>query len=184
MMSDKLHLGAGNEVLEGWINHDVAPLPGIDVVHDLEVFPYPFADSQFGSVRMINVLEHLSSTIKVMEELHRITRHDADVVIRVPYWNSRDMATDPTHKTAYSEYSFDFFDPSKRHCRERPYYSSARFQIVRKHYYTYAYWGLPIMRLHFRRVSEPRKQRILEGLARHFCGVIWVMEFELKTIKP
>jgi SAM-dependent methyltransferase len=182
-MTQKLHIGAGNEVLPGWINHDVAPLPGIDVVHDLEVFPWPFADNQFNELRMINVLEHLSNTVKTLEEIHRITAADAKVTIRVPYWNSRDMATDPTHKVAFSEYSFNYFDPGTRHGKERPYYSSARFRIAAKHYYTYFWWGFPRVQLAYRRVSKPRQQRRLEALARHFCGVIWVMEFDLVTLK-
>jgi hypothetical protein len=182
-MTQKLHIGAGNEILEGWVNHDVAALPGIDVVHDLEAFPWVFEDNQFEEVRMINVLEHLTNMVKTMEEIHRITAPDAKVTIRVPYWNSRDMATDPTHKVFFSEYSFDYFDPSTRHGKERPYYSTARFRIAAKHYYTYFWWGFPRVQLAYRRVSTPTSQRILEALARHLGGVIWVMEFDLVTLK-
>jgi SAM-dependent methyltransferase len=182
-MTQKLHIGAGNEILEGWVNHDVAALPGIDVVHDLEVFPWAFEDNQFSEVRMINVLEHLSNMVKSMEEIHRITAPGAKVTIRVPYWNSRDMATDPTHKVFFSEYSFDYFDPDKTHCKLRPYYSTARFRIVAKHYYTFFWWGFPRIQLAYRKVSTPSYQRILEALARHLGGVIWVMEFDLVTLK-
>ena len=108
---------------------------------------------------------------------------DAKVTIRVPYWNSRDMATDPTHKVFFSEYSFDYFDTSTRHGKERPYYSTARFRIAAKHYYSYFWWGFPRVQLAYRKVSTPRSMRILEALARHFCGVIWVMEFDLVTLK-
>ena len=31
----KLHLGCGHIIKDGWLNHDLAPLSGVDVVHDL-----------------------------------------------------------------------------------------------------------------------------------------------------
>ena len=173
--TQKLHVGAGTDILAGWINHDLVPLPGVDVVHNLEVFPWPFENSSFNEIRMINVLEHLSNTINTLEELHRISAPQAQLTIRVPYWNSPDMATDPTHKAFFSEHTFDYFDPDERHCKERPYYSTARFKIVKKHYY--------IRARGYRKISAKWMQNILEGLAHHFCGIIWVIEFELAAIK-
>ena len=117
---ERLHLGCGNDVLPGWVNHDLAALPGVDVVHDLDSYPWPFEDDRFDEVRLHHVLEHLSEPVRAIEELHRITRDGGAVEVRVPYWNSTDWATDPTHKTPFSEYSFDFFDPATRHGRERP----------------------------------------------------------------
>src|SRR5207244_6816950 len=39
-MKTKLHLGCGHIIKEGWVNHDLAHLPGVDVVHDLRTFPW------------------------------------------------------------------------------------------------------------------------------------------------
>jgi hypothetical protein len=94
----------------------------------------------------------------------------------VPYWNSQDWATDPTHRTAFNEYSFDFFDPTTRHGRERPYYSAARFSIRSK-----TFWAKPTR--YYRPVRNRWGLALLSGLARHFGGVIWVVEFELVTLK-
>jgi SAM-dependent methyltransferase len=157
------------------LNHELAPLPGVDVAFDLETIPWPFPDGAFEQVRMINVLEHLTNTVASIEELHRVCDDGALVTVRVPYWNSPDMITDPTHKSFFNENSFDFFDPGKRHCQERPYYSKARFRVQRKHYYirALAYW----------RVSGRLAQVVLERLARHLGGIIWVLEFELVAVK-
>jgi hypothetical protein len=175
-MPRRLNVGCGNEVLPGWVNHDVAPLPGVDVIHDLTQFPWPFESASFEEIRLIHVLEHLPHTIQTLEELHRIAALGATLVIRVPYWNSPDMISDPTHQAFFNEYTFDYFDPSQRHCRERPYYSSARFAIRSKTYWTKAinrYWP----------IHSPTAQTVLSALARYVGGVIWVIEFELKALE-
>jgi SAM-dependent methyltransferase len=173
---ERLHLGCGHNVLPGWVNHDLAALPGVDVVHDLDEMPWPFASDRFDLVRLHHVLEHLREPIRAIEELHRITKDGGTVEVRVPYWNSKDWATDPTHRTPFNEFSFDFFDPSTRHGRERPYYSTARFSIRSK-----TFWVKAIR--HYRPVRNQTGLAILSGLARHLGGVIWVVEFELVALK-
>lgn len=175
-MSTKLHIGCGNEILDGWVNHDLVLLPGVDVVHDLTAFPWPFESDRFTEIRMFHVLEHLPDTIRTMEELHRVAAPGGRLVVRVPYWNSPDFGTDPTHRSAFNEHSLEYFDPSERHCRERPYYSTARFRIDRKHYFTK-------FRGKYRKVSRRWRQRLLEKAATHLGGIIWVIEFELIALK-
>jgi SAM-dependent methyltransferase len=171
----KLHLGCGSDILEGWVNVDSAQIPGVNVVHDLGVFPWPFEAGSVGEVRMLHTLEHLPDTVKTLEEIHRVCSPGARVVIHVPYWNSRDVVTDPTHKKAFTEYSFDFFDPSKQYCKERPYYTTARFRVDNKNYF--------IKAGSYRKVTAPLAKTFLEVAARHLCGVIWAMEIELTALK-
>lgn len=130
-LKTKLHLGCGHIIKEGWLNHDVAPLPGVDVVHDLREFPWPFEDGQFEEVYADNVLEHLRDTIKTMEEIYRITKPGARIFIGVPFWNSFEAWGDPTHERLFSEEIFEFFDPTTWRGKERSYYTKAKFKIER-----------------------------------------------------
>jgi SAM-dependent methyltransferase len=171
----KLNVGCGTDIKPDYINLDVADLPGVDIAHDLTRFPWPFGDNSFEKIQLINVLEHLPDTISTLEELHRIARPDAKIIVRVPYWNSPDMLADPTHKRAFSERTLDFFDPACPECRDRPYYSRARFKIARKSCYIKFFFYL--------KISLPVLTGLLFFLARYLGAVVWVIEFELRVIK-
>src|SRR5436309_921097 len=73
MAPARLNLGSGTDVREGYVNLDIAALPGVDVVHDLSRLPLPFEDAQFEEVLCKDILEHLDY-VPVLRELHRIIR--------------------------------------------------------------------------------------------------------------
>jgi SAM-dependent methyltransferase len=174
----RINFGCGTDIKEGFINVDNFAGKGVDVIHDFEQFPYPFENESIDELIAINVLEHLSAPVTVMEEIHRIMKKDGEVTIRVPYYNARDMYTDPTHKAFFSQQSFDYFDPSRRHCQERPYYSTARFSIET----TYVYTNI-LFPFKYYKVKPGLLQKFLLGLAGVFGNVVWVIEFRLKAIK-
>ncbi len=68
----KLNLGCGKDIKEGYINLDKWALGEVDVVHNLNLFPYPFKDNIFDEILCSHLLEHVNDLIKVMEELHRM----------------------------------------------------------------------------------------------------------------
>lgn len=175
MTKNKLNVGCGKDIRPDFVNLDVAPLPGVDVVHDLTRKPWPFEDNRFDHIELINVLEHLPDTIGTLEELHRIARDGATLIVRVPFWNSPDMLADPTHKRSFSERTLNFFDPAFPECRDRPYYSSARFRIVRKSCYIRFFYYL--------RINNPLLTRALFFLARFAGAIVWVVEFDLVALK-
>lgn len=125
--SDKLNLGCGLDIKEGYVNID-KKRPA-DVLHDLNKFPYPFGDNAFGEVHCDNILEHLTNLVKVMEELHRIAKPNAKIRIIVPYWHNFNAFRDITHKHFFSMESFDAFTNKDG---QRYYYSDKRFEITKK----------------------------------------------------
>ena len=62
-------------------------------------------------VHSAHVLEHIKNLVQLMEEIHRVCKHDAIVVISVPYYTSRGAFTDPEHIRFYTEYTFQRFEP-------------------------------------------------------------------------
>jgi predicted SAM-dependent methyltransferase len=108
----KVDFGCGSSKKEGFIGVDFLPLKGVDVVHNLEAFPYPFQDNEVDEVWMDNVLEHLRNPLKVVEELHRICKNGAKINISVPYFRSMYACIDPTHVNFFGVYWFNYFDPS------------------------------------------------------------------------
>jgi SAM-dependent methyltransferase len=171
-----LNIGCGSDVRPDFVNLDVVQLPGVDVVWDVAQFPYPFVDDRFSSVLMINVLEHLPNTIQVLEEVWRISEAGAAVTVRVPYWNSLEQSTDPTHVRSFNERSFDYFDPSKALCRRRPYYSTARFTVR-----SVMAWIFIVKRYFILR--NPFVSRAVFGLSHYLSNITRLIEFELEVLK-
>lgn len=90
-----------------------------DVVHDLEVFPYPFADNTFDEIHAYEVLEHTGSQgdwkffFDQFAELHRILKPGGLLFATVPAWNSVWALGDPSHKRVLSNASLTFLSQAE-----------------------------------------------------------------------
>jgi len=105
----KLNMGSGNNILKGYINLDCIPLNGVDVIHNLEEFPYPFPDNYFKEIYIHQTLEHLSDKTKVMEELYRISKNGAIIDIHVPYFSNCGAFCHAEHKSFFGYNTFDYW---------------------------------------------------------------------------
>ena len=119
-----LNLGSGARRLDGAVNVDVTPVTGPDLVHDLNCYPWPFADNQFEKVVAHDVIEHLDDVAAAMGEIHRVCAPGAVVHISVPHFSSDGAYTDPTHRHYFGAFTFDYF--SEAHPLN--FYSRARFK--------------------------------------------------------
>ncbi len=105
---------------------DSNPAASPDLLHDMNDIPYPFAADTFDRVVCLNSMEHTPHVIRVIEELHRITRAGGEIFISSPHFSSHDFFTDPTHQHAFSTRSFDYFVEGTQLCALR--YSALRFR--------------------------------------------------------
>jgi hypothetical protein len=120
-----LDVGCGNNKVPDAIGMDCIALPGVDVIHDLSSFPYPFNADSVDEFHINHVLEHLSDVMGTMEELWRIAKAGATVHIRVPHFTGILAWRDPTHVRSFTSESFGYFGENGY-----SYYTSARFQVV------------------------------------------------------
>ena len=106
----QLNLGCGRFAKPGFVNVDWVKVPGVDVVHDLSLLPYPFEDNSFERIEADHVLEHLPEVFEVMRELHRLLKPGGDLVLRVPHF-SRGFSH-PEHKRGFDATFPYYFDPN------------------------------------------------------------------------
>lgn len=108
----KLHLGCGRTIIPGWINLDWMAAPGVDLVvnlDDCEPGRIPLANDSVDELLAAHLIEHIRSPLPLMQELHRITRPNGLMKLRVPYGSSDDAWTDPTHCRPYFIDSWGYF---------------------------------------------------------------------------
>jgi len=97
-----LDVGCGAAKFPGATGLDLSADTDADVVHDLDVFPYPLADASFDQILMQDVLEHVAEPLRVVAELARIARPGGRIQLRTPHFSSVLAYGDPTHRHYFS----------------------------------------------------------------------------------
>ncbi|MBD8679944.1 methyltransferase domain-containing protein [Sphingomonas sp. CFBP 13720] len=105
----KLDFGCGQTKEPGYVGMDIYPGSGVDVIHDFDVFPYPFADDSFDAIVSKSSLEHVDDVVKTVVELYRILKPGGILEVWVPHYSGPDAYRDPTHKTFFAYTTFDRF---------------------------------------------------------------------------
>jgi len=107
----KLHLGCGRTLLEGWVNVDCVPAEGVTVcdLNDCRRTPLPFADDSVDEIFASHLIEHITDTLPLMQELHRVAKNGSHAIFRLPYGSSDEAWEDPTHVRPYFIQSFQYF---------------------------------------------------------------------------
>jgi len=113
----KLDIGCGDNTERGigWIGMDIVPFESVDVVHDIEQYPWPFPDQTFTLLSSAHVIEHLNplnkGIVKFMDEAWRVLKYDGQFRISTPHAGSLGFWSDPTHVKGFTPRSFMYFDP-------------------------------------------------------------------------
>lgn len=109
----RLDIGCGGNKQKGFIGIDKRKLPGVDIAHDLETFPWPLPDNCCEIAIASHVVEHISPKVMLdfMDEVWRILDVGGEFCIAVPYAGSRGYWQDPTHQNGCNEVTWQYFDP-------------------------------------------------------------------------
>ncbi len=109
----KLDIGCGLHKQEGCLGMDIVPHPCVDIVHDIQRFPWPVPSNICSFILLSHVWEHIEPKyrFRLMDELWRICRHDGQLWIACPYAGSYLEAAHPAHYMCPNEATFTFFDP-------------------------------------------------------------------------
>lgn len=106
----RLNLGCGARPIDGYINVDKRPgIPGINMVHDLDVYPWPFDDASVDEIVMDQCLEHLVDRNRAMKEIYRILKKGGKATICVPHFTWQYAYADPTHRHLFSYRTFFYY---------------------------------------------------------------------------
>lgn len=111
----KIDLGCGDHKMPGYLGVDMRDLPGVDVVQDLEEFPWVLPDGCAMHVMASHLVEHINPAkggfIKFMDEVWRVLIPNGTFIISAPYAGSPGYWQDPTHINGVTERTFAYFDP-------------------------------------------------------------------------
>lgn len=116
-----VNLACGKDIKEEpWVNVDLAELEGVNKVHDLLSFPWPFADNSVYEMRSSHFVEHIphdlhngnrkDGLIQFMEEAFRVLMPHGTFQIIAPYYTSIRAWQDPTHVRAITDITWTYFN--------------------------------------------------------------------------
>lgn len=124
-----LNLGCGKVRIPKSIGVDQVKIDDyVDIVHNLDVVPYPFENNSVDEIHFYHVLEHLHDPIRKLEEIYRILKPGGVLYMRVPHFSSMGAFTDLTHIRPFGYSSFDCFEKEHYH----HFYTTVEFKIIRK----------------------------------------------------
>jgi len=119
----KLDIGCGTHKEGGWIGIDIQRLPGVDIIHDLNMHPWPIEANSVDQAKAWHILEHIPPVcvtergtrrpfIEFMDECWRMLKPGVRIDIEAPNGSSYGFINDPTHCNPINEITFEYFDPS------------------------------------------------------------------------
>ncbi len=114
----KLDLGCGQHKREGYIGVDIADGEGVDIVHDLRQYPWPWKDRSVAAIHTSHYVEHIPMDLPddrdglcaFMDECWRVLRKGGKLEIIHPYLKSVRAFQDPTHRRFIPAETWTYFD--------------------------------------------------------------------------
>ena len=172
----------------GYINVDFSTQTKPDIIHNLNVIPYPFRDNQFDLIEADHVLEHLNNPFAVIKELHRISRNSALWKIKVPHFTRG--FSHPEHKSG-----FDITFPYYYNKNFAGGFQGIELEVIKLklHWFSQPYLKKTVLSTskYYAALSLGKIFSFIANLSPELCSRIWSfwvggfeeIEFEFKVIK-
>jgi len=112
MAGVKLDVGCGTNKQPGYVGLDRVQTPGVDIVHDIQKFPWPVPSGSCSSILMSRVWEYVEPKHRdrLMNELWRVCRHDGQLLLASPYAGTL-LANSGNHYSCPTELTFLAYTP-------------------------------------------------------------------------
>jgi len=110
----RLDLGCGKSKQAGFVGMDKRKLKGVDIVHDLEQFPYPLENESCRTITAANIVEHIKPWLMndFIDELWRIMEFGGQLAIAYPFGVNMHFQKDPTHCNICTQVTWTYYDPA------------------------------------------------------------------------
>jgi SAM-dependent methyltransferase len=167
----QIDLGCGHGKTPGAVGLDILTFEGVDLVCDLEQ-GVPLADNCVDHVYTNHMLEHIEHLVLLMQEIYRVCRPGASVIVRVPYYASVGAFKDPTHRRFFAEDTFRYFGSAQW---SRFDYDFGVHFSIESIAYTYS-WP-------FRRIGRTVPSRWMAPFRQFLWNVVHTMIVEMRVVK-
>ena len=109
----RLDIGCGEAKQKNWVGLDKRPLKGVDIVWDVQDFPWPIPDNCCFQALMSHLWEHIEPKYRfdVINEIWRIMKPGGQLLLSSPYYQSFGALQDPSHYGCPNEATFLYFTP-------------------------------------------------------------------------
>lgn len=102
-----LDIGCSRNKIPGAIGIDIDPSCDADILHDLNVYPYPIESNSVDQIFAKHIIEHLNDPRSFLKELYRILKPGGTAFVETPHFSCRVAYSEPEHKLFYSYFMFD-----------------------------------------------------------------------------
>lgn len=113
----RLDIGCGDHKTPTFVGMDSTKSKDVDIVHDLESFPWPLPDESVLTAVASNVLQqinpHGNVFINFMNEVWRVLKPEGQFAFVVPYAGGLAYWQDPKNCNGINEITMLYFDPEE-----------------------------------------------------------------------
>jgi predicted SAM-dependent methyltransferase len=172
-----IDLACGQKKKEGFKGIDRSATAAADYVHDLMVYPWPFADKSVFEFNCSHYVEHIPIILadgsyglnRFMEEVYRCLMDKGTISIQAPYYMSQECWQDPTHTRAITDRTFMYYNQRVVDGVLDHYMPQCNFEIVSQ---------TKIVDPSFEAKGEPAKRWAID----HYWNVVREVQYILRKV--